>query len=244
MKSEHPFFSIITVCFNSSRTIRRTIQSVLEQSFADYEYLIIDGGSTDGTLQIIREYEPLFRGRMHWTSEKDNGIYDAMNKGIRLAKGKYHNMLNSDDFLYHKDVLQKVSGEISSNPGYGIYYGIEILRYTDGEEFMAARPHHTRLLHGLMLRHQAAFIQDTVHRKYGYSAKYKMVADQDFFIRAFKDKVGFKPMDMITDVFSLSGISHRRKYESELESGRMLYDNKVISLKEYIMIRLKNLLKR
>lgn len=106
---------------------------------------------TDGTLQIIQEYEPLFQGKMHWISEKDNGIYDAMNKGIRLAKGKYHNMLNSDDFLYHKDVLQKVSEEIGTNPGYGIYYGIEILRYANGEEFMAARPHHSRLLHGNMI---------------------------------------------------------------------------------------------
>lgn len=243
MKSEHPFFSIITVCFNSAGTIRRTIQSILEQSFEDYEYLVIDGGSTDGTLQIIQEYEPLFQGKMHWISEKDNGIYDAMNKGIGLAKGKYHNMLNSDDFLYHKDVLREVADEISSNPGYGIYYGIEILRYANGEEFMAARPHHSRLLHGSMIRHQAAFIQDTVHRKYGYSAKYKMVADQDFFIRVFRDKVSFKPMDIITDVFLLTGISHRRKHESEVESGRMLYDNQVISLKKYIIIRLKNLFK-
>lgn len=243
MKSEHPFFSIITVCFNSAGTIRRTIQSILEQSFEDYEYLVIDGGSTDGTLQIIQEYEPLFQGKMHWISEKDNGIYDAMNKGIGLAKGKYHNMLNSDDFLYHKDVLREVADEINSNPGYGIYYGIEILRYANGEEFMAARPHHSRLLHGNMIRHQAAFIQDTVHKKYGYSTKYRMVADQDFFIRTFKDKVRFKPMDIITDVFLLTGISHQRKHESEVESGRMLYDNQVISLKKYIIIRLKNLFK-
>lgn len=243
MKSEHPFFSIITVCFNSAGTIRRTIQSILEQSFEDYEYLVIDGGSTDGTLQIIQEYEPLFQGKMHWISEKDNGIYDAMNKGIGLAKGKYHNMLNSDDFLYHEDVLRKVAEEISRNPGYGIYYGIEILRYTDGEEFMAARPHHSRLLHGNMIRHQAAFIQDTVHKKYGYSTKYRMVADQDFFIRTFKDKVRFKPMDIITDVFSLVGLSGKNPDKSHIESCKMLYDHKILSRKNYILHRLKTFLR-
>ena len=77
--------SIITVCFNSSKTIRRTLESVLQQSYSEIEYLIIDGASTDITVDIIKEYEPLFQGRMKWVSEKDDGIYDAMNKGIRMA---------------------------------------------------------------------------------------------------------------------------------------------------------------
>ena len=81
------FFSIITICFNSERTIERTIRSVLTQTFTDYEYIIVDGGSKDSTLDIVKKYEPLFKGRMKWKSEPDRGIYDAMNKGIMRSSG-------------------------------------------------------------------------------------------------------------------------------------------------------------
>ena len=80
-------FSIITICFNSEKTIERTIKSVLTQTFADYEYIIVDGGSRDSTLDIVKKYEPLFEGRMKWKSESDRGIYDAMNKGIMRSSG-------------------------------------------------------------------------------------------------------------------------------------------------------------
>ena len=90
--------SIITVCFNSQKTIGRTFDSVLRQTYPNIEYLVIDGQSTDGTTDIIREYEPLFQGRMKWVSEKDEGIYDAMNKGIRMATGDLIGILNSDDY--------------------------------------------------------------------------------------------------------------------------------------------------
>ena len=102
-------FSIITVCYNSEKTIRRTFESVLSQSFTDYEYIVVDGNSKDSTVEIIKEYEPKFNGRMHWISEPDNGIYDAMNKGIRMAKGDFINMMNSDDQIA-PNALQYVSG--------------------------------------------------------------------------------------------------------------------------------------
>ena len=87
-------FTIITVCFNSEMTIERTIQSVLNQTCQDYEYIIIDGASTDGTMDIVRKYEPLFQGRMRWISEKDQGIYDAMNQAVEEAKGRFVFFLN------------------------------------------------------------------------------------------------------------------------------------------------------
>ena len=111
MKTE-PLFSIITVCYNSQKTIERTIKSVLHQDFQDYEYIIIDGSSTDGTVEIIKKYEPLFCGRMRWISEPDTGIYDAFNKGIRCSKGKLTWLVNSDDYI-EKNALSVISNAYS-----------------------------------------------------------------------------------------------------------------------------------
>ena len=92
-------FSIITICYNSGQTIERTIKSVLAQKYTNFEYIIVDGGSTDSTLEIVKKYEPLFAGRLKWKSEPDHGIYDAMNKGILRSNGDIIGIVNSDDWL-------------------------------------------------------------------------------------------------------------------------------------------------
>ena len=92
-------FSIITISFNSGKTIERTLCSVLNQTYYDYEYIIVDGGSKDETLDIIKRYEPMFEGRLKWKSEPDKGIYDAMNKGIMRSSGDIIGIVNSDDWL-------------------------------------------------------------------------------------------------------------------------------------------------
>ena len=91
--------SLITVTYNSSRTLRDTIVSVLAQTYQDIEYIIIDGLSEDNTIEIIKEYEPQFEGRIRWVSEKDTGLYDAMNKGFRMATGEIIGIINSDDLI-------------------------------------------------------------------------------------------------------------------------------------------------
>src|ERR1035437_5678500 len=100
--------SIITVSYNSSRTIRETIESVLSQSYPDIEYFVIDGNSTDNTVAIIKEIEPKFEGRMRWLSEPDKGLYDAMNKGIELSTGDIIGFLNSDDVYSSSTVISNV----------------------------------------------------------------------------------------------------------------------------------------
>ena len=100
--------SIITATFNSGATLRDTIQTVLTQTYQEIEYIIIDGNSRDNTLEIVREFEPYFDGRMKWISEPDNGIYDAMNKGIRMATGDIIGILNSDDFYNDENVLADI----------------------------------------------------------------------------------------------------------------------------------------
>lgn len=100
--------SIITATYNSASTLRDTFDSILLQTNQSYEYIVIDGASKDGTIDIIKEYEPRFNGKMRWISEKDKGIYDAMNKGISLATGDVVGILNSDDFYIDKDVLADI----------------------------------------------------------------------------------------------------------------------------------------
>jgi len=102
--------SLITACYNSAAVIRTALESVLRQTWPEVEYWVVDGGSTDGTLEIIREYEPKFGGRMRWVSEPDRGMYDAINKGIRMATGDVVGILNADDVLSDDRVLERVAG--------------------------------------------------------------------------------------------------------------------------------------
>lgn len=101
--------SIITATYNSASTLRDTLDSILAQTYQNIESIIVDGASKDGTLDVIREYEPLFQGRMRWVSEPDNGIYDAMNKGIQMASGDVVGVLNSDDYYYDDRVVEDIA---------------------------------------------------------------------------------------------------------------------------------------
>lgn len=114
-KNENPLFSIITVCYNSEKYIRDTIESLLNQTYDNIEYVIVDGKSTDNTIDIIKEYEPKFNGRMKWVSEPDEGIYDAMNKGIKMSTGDIIGFLNSDDFYIKNNSIEIIKKEFKSS---------------------------------------------------------------------------------------------------------------------------------
>ena len=107
--SDFPLVSVITVCFNAGKTIRRTIHSVLEQTYPNIEYLVVDGGSSDATLDILREHE----GRLSFTTEPDRGMYDAMNKGIRRARGKWIHIVNADDWYASPDALARTVPQLA-----------------------------------------------------------------------------------------------------------------------------------
>ena len=100
--------SVITATYNSAKTLRDTLNSILAQTYPDIESIIVDGASKDGTMDIVREYEPRFEGRMRWISEPDKGIYDAMNKGIQMASGDVIGVLNSDDFYHDERVVEDI----------------------------------------------------------------------------------------------------------------------------------------
>jgi len=107
--------SIITVAYNSAATIRDTIESVINQTYPDIEYIVVDGVSKDNTIDIVKEYEPEFKGRMRWISEPDNGLYDAMNKGFAMATGKIVGIINSDDLFSDKQAVEKVVCKFKMN---------------------------------------------------------------------------------------------------------------------------------
>lgn len=115
--------SIITVCFNSASTIRDTLDSVLGQTYADIEHIIVDGKSTDGTVDIIRQYESRYQGKLRWISEPDGGIYDAMNKGIFLAAGDIIGFLNADDYYQDNGVTRDIGQAFSAHPEIDAIHG-------------------------------------------------------------------------------------------------------------------------
>ena len=119
MQIKNPLFSIITVVLNNDKYIEKTIKSVLSQSFKNYEYIVLDGASTDKTIDIIKKYEKKIN---FWSSEKDNGIYDAFNKGIKIAKGQFICIVNSDDIL-KKNALNIIYKYIKKNPNADFFFG-------------------------------------------------------------------------------------------------------------------------
>jgi glycosyltransferase involved in cell wall biosynthesis len=183
--------SIITATFNSAKTLKDTIQSVLRQTNKDFEYLIIDGGSTDETIDIVKSYESEFSGRLKWVSEKDQGIYDAMNKGIKMASGDVVGILNSDDYFTSDDILQTVDNAFKSHEIDAIYGDIRFIR--DGNPQKCVRYYSSRMFRpfwlrfGFMPAHPSFYCKREIFDKAGlYSLDYKIGADYEMMVRLFK----------------------------------------------------------
>lgn len=229
-------FSIITVCFNSEKTIERTIRSVLQQSNKDFEYILVDGASLDGTLEIIRKYEPLFEGKMKVISEKDEGIYDAMNKGIRVAQGELIGIVNSDDY-YEKDALEKVS-KVYDGYDYTITYGFQ-RTVLDGKEVMVHLKNH-EFLERDMITHPTCFVTRKIYERFGgYSMKYPYSADYEFMLRIRKEKeIRFVKMYNIISNLSLGGVSGTVK--AYRDTMRLLHEYDLIENNRYRWEMLKS----
>ena len=229
-------FSIITVCFNSEKTIERTIRSVLEQSLQDYEYIVVDGASKDRTMDIVRRYESLFKGRMRWICEPDWGIYDAMNKGIEIASGELIGIVNSDDY-YEKNALEKIA-EAYDGYDYSVIYGM-LRTISEGKEVSVYLKNH-EFLEKDMIAHPTCFIAKKIYEKFGvYSLKYPFSADYELMLRIKKqEKVRFTEIYDIISNFSIDGASGSvRAYRDTL---RLLHDHRLIGEKEYRVKMLKS----
>lgn len=198
--------SIITATYNSAETINDTIKSVLCQTNKDFEYIIVDGGSTDETIDIVKSYESEFSGRLKWVSEKDKGIYDAMNKGIKMASGDIIGILNSDDYYTSDDILQTIADAFKCQNVDAIYGDIHFIK--DGVPDKCVRYYSSRLISpfwlrfGFMPAHPSFYCKRDVFDKSGlYRLDYKIGSDYEMMVRLFrKHKISsrYVPKDFVT----------------------------------------------
>ncbi|MDB5137169.1 MAG: glycosyl transferase family 2 [Mucilaginibacter sp.] len=194
----NPRISVITVCFNAAASIERTIKSVVDQSYTNIEYVIVDGGSIDGTVDIIKNYESLISS---WVSEPDKGIYDAMNKGIDMVNGSWVYFLGAGDTLLN--ILDKLTPNFTK-PNciyYGNVYRKDLKRIYDGR-YTGFKLAVTNICH------QAIFYPLPALKKYRYDTKYKMLADHHLNMLCYGDKTfDFKYIPMQIGIYEGDGIS-------------------------------------
>lgn len=199
--------SIITATYNSATTIRSTIESLLNQSFADWQHIIVDGASKDNTLEIIEEYRKEYGDRLIILSERDKGLYDAMNKGLKLATGEIVGILNSDDFYTSNDILEKVNQAFERNPSLDAVYGdihfvapddlTKPVRYYSSASFKRSR-----MTMGFMPAHPSFYCRRELFEKYGdFDIGFRIAADFELlfrFIYVNNINIKYLPLDFVT----------------------------------------------
>lgn len=246
-------FSIITICYNSESTVERTIQSVLAQTYSNYEYIMVDGVSKDNTLGIIKEYEPLFKGRMKWISESDKGIYDAMNKGIKMASGDIVGIVNSDDWL-EKEALETIFSCYKNN-NYSLnslYCGWISFHYLNGDIQVMKTSH--KMLEQLShryemggIRHPAVFVPKNIYNQYGiFDDKMKVMADTDLILRYFYAGVKFCYPEKIVSNMSDGGVSNKYLLKAYNDHRLILQKYKMNAFNYYRLLymwKLKRIIK-
>lgn len=210
MKTVIPKISVITVVYNGELYIEATIQSVLSQTYEDIEYIIIDGGSTDSTVDIIKRYES---GISYWVSEPDDGIYDAMNKGIEKASGKWINFMNAGDVFFDANVLSEVFAGKQHDAK--ILYGDVVVDYGGFQKYLKAGSLES-LWKGMQFSHQSCFIDSSYHKKNLYTLEYRAGGDFDFFYKAYISDVSFSYISKAISVVITDGVA---------DSNRMLVYN-------------------
>lgn len=237
-KKDNVLVSIITVCYNSAKTIRRTLESVLQQTYDHYEYIVIDGASSDDTLEILKSYEPLFDGKMKIISETDSGIYDAMNKGIEKASGKLIGIVNSDDFYEEKALEIMVRKYEELQREHVVLYGFQ--RNLSGEKEKSVVLFHHDFLSQQMITHPTCFVSKSVYRDFGmFDTSYKSSADYEFMLRIFYgNQVFFQPVYEIISNFQLGGMSSSEK--GYRETAKLQYRYRFISPLRYVKIIVKS----
>lgn len=214
--------SIITVCLNSEKYIEQTIKSVLGQTYKDIEYIVVDGMSTDNTLTIIEKYKPLFGRRLKVISEKDNGLYDAMNKGIKHATGEIIGIINSDDW-YEPSTVESVM-EAYNKEEDAIIYGAMIYIHNDKFSHFVFRNYNE--LPSCMISHPTVFVPKKFYYEFGFfNEKYKIAADYDFMLRLYKNQIKFKFIPKVLANFRMGGISESNIEKCDKETLQVIRDN-------------------
>lgn len=199
-----PLVSVITVVYNGAATIEQTIQSVLNQSYKNIEYIIIDGKSTDGTQKVIEQYK---KSLAYFISEEDNGLYNAMNKGIKQAKGEIIGIVNSDDW-YEQDAIAQIVRVFTSFPDIDILYGDMNLVDKKGNRKKYNQAPLCRLWHEMSVSHPATFVKKEIYEKYGtFDETYQIAADFDLMNLFYNKKLKFAHIGKVITNYRWGGVS-------------------------------------
>ncbi len=213
--------SIITINYNNCDGLKRTIDSVVSQTFSDYEWIVIDGGSNDGSFELIEKYQKHFT---YWVSEPDKGIYNAMNKGISMAKGEWLLFLNSGDWLYNEDILKKV---FSTAHDADILYGDVVYHWMDkrGME-LVEKPDSLSLYYFYKdtLCHQSTFYSQRIFTNHRYNENLHICSDWALYIQLLIENYKFEHLPFCISNFSQDGISTHLD-EAHLKERQWVYDN-------------------
>lgn len=225
--SNSNFLTIVSINRNNKNGLEKTIQSVLSQTITDFEYVIVDGASSDSSIEVIRSYADKFGSRLKWISEPDKGIYDAMNKGNRMASGEYVQFLNSGDCLASKDVTEKMYNALENNGYPSILYGNMLKDMPYGilrDRCFAGQDISFLGFYKGTLNHSPAYIRKALFDKYGlYDESLKIVSDWKWFLQVIV-LGGEKPVytDLDVTLFDTSGISETNKELDGRERRRVL----------------------
>ncbi len=211
-----PLVTIVTVVYNGVKELGRTIQSIKNQTYPHIEYIVIDGNSNDGTVDIIKEYSDAIS---YWISEKDNGVYYAMNKAIDKSSGKWLNFMNAGDTFIDNNVISSFVANINEQTD--IYYGSRFIQNGDTktlEETSKLVKFYSMMPFG----HQSAFINAKLLKRYNFNTSYQLSADYDFFIKCYHNKYIFENLHFPICYFYTGGLSEKMKLTSLIESLKIL----------------------
>ena len=236
-----PKVSIITVVYNGIAHLEQTMESVLNQTYPNIEYIIIDGGSTDGTIELLEKYdEKIF----YWVSEKDSGIYDAMNKGIEKATGEIIGMINADDW-YETNAVELVIKAFEKQDVDVVHGSMEIVS-EDGRSFTKKVDHDlSKLKKGMLLNHPTVFAKKKLYERYGlFNTSYKIVADWEMMFRWWLKDTQFTGIEERIANFRMGGVSSLHLKKSLLEKHKVRKEHGVVGRYDgyYLYDRLKSVL--
>lgn len=219
--------SIITITRNNAAGLEKTLQSVASQTFKEFEYIVVDGASTDGSIDVIKKLEPEF-AHLKWVSEPDSGIYNAMNKGLRMASGDYIQILNSGDCLAATDVEERMLSALENAGNSAILYGNMVKCFPDGRRYVdkSFEGREITMLDMFVgtLNHDSAFVRRDLFDKYGYyDESLKIVSDWKWYLQAIvmgDEKPQY--VDIDATLYDMSGISETNKELDQAERKQVL----------------------
>lgn len=235
--------SVITVTYNRAHVIKGAIEGVLRQKYENYEYIVVDGASSDNTINILKEYEPKFEGRMRWISEPDKGLYDAINKGIKMATGDVVGIVNSDDYFHRDDALDIVAKAYENKEVTAIYADERVVDDKDKTLYYDRGNYFRTWMYriGLMPGHASFYAKKDLFEKYGYyKTDYRITADYELMLRfAYVNKIKMKYIPEALLSFRTGGVSTQLSQKNCLhrEQVRACRENGLFCIQPMIWIK-------